>query len=102
RWSDATETLRLDGRFKQFTGTLTLHADAKGKELDNRAPYLKIYVDDALRYISPTMTPTSKHVPFSVDLTGAKTMRFEWEYGNDRHSDNTPLGLVDMRFYHKD
>ncbi|HWI62858.1 MAG TPA: stalk domain-containing protein, partial [Symbiobacteriaceae bacterium] len=46
RWSDATETLRLDGRFKQFTGTLTLHADAKGKELDNRAPYLKIYVDD--------------------------------------------------------
>ncbi|HYF75567.1 MAG TPA: stalk domain-containing protein [Symbiobacteriaceae bacterium] len=102
RWSYGTETIRLDGRFKQFTGTLTLHPDAKSKNPDNLAPFLKIYVDDEARYISPRLKPTSKHVPISVDLTGATTMRFEWEYGNERHSNNTPIGLVDMKFFYQD
>lgn len=102
RWSDASETIRLDGRFKQFTGVITLHAGAKKKVLNNRAPILTIYVDDKPRYVSPTMTPTSRPVPFSVEVAGAKTMRFVWEYGNDYYTDNTPLGLVDMKFFYNE
>lgn len=102
RWSYGMETIRLDGRFKQFTGVLTLHPDAKSKNPDNRAPFLKIFVDDEQRYISPAMTPTSKPVPIAVDLSGGTTLRFEWEYGTERHSNNVPLGLVDMKFFYKE
>jgi hypothetical protein len=102
RWSYGRETIRLDGRFKQFTATLTIPPDAKSKNPSNRAPYLKIYVDDEERYISPTMKSTSKAVPISVDVTGAATIRFEWEYGTERHSNNTPVGLVDMKFFYQD
>lgn len=103
RWSHATETVRLDGRFEHFTAFLTLHPDARTKIPNNRAPFLKIYLDDKQVYISPSITPTtSTYVPISIDLKGAKTMRFEWDYGNERHSDNTPLGLVEMQFYYNE
>ncbi|MGE5531011.1 MAG: NPCBM/NEW2 domain-containing protein [Bacteroidota bacterium] len=100
RWSYAKETIQLDGRFKQFSATLTLDARAKNRVADDRAPFLTIFVDDVQRYKSPTMTPTSRPVQISVDLTGAKTMRFEWVYGTDFHTTNTPMGLVDMKFFY--
>lgn len=68
----------LDGKYVNFVGEM-VHVKGGDYVTYDASVQIKIYLDDELIYTSDEITITTQPVSFSVDVTGGKLLRIEYD-----------------------